>query len=224
MQDFLNATLTPITLEEVVINLVIAFLCGLVNAGFYRLIYRGPGYSVSFLNALVALTMITALVIIVIGDNLARAFGLVGAMSIIRFRTAVKEAMDITYIFFALAVGMAAGVGLHTVALAGALVIGLVLLLLTKVNVITPSPKAFLLQFTYAPNGEGPETPYLAEINKRTKSNKLVNVRAVGESETLELSYYIDPKSKNDHVELLRELKRLNGIGQVNLYFDEEQF
>ncbi len=66
------------------INLIMALLCGLIISMFYRLCYRGPHYSASFVQALVILAMVTALVIMVIGNNLARAFGLVGAMSIIR--------------------------------------------------------------------------------------------------------------------------------------------
>ena len=72
-QDFLDVTLAPITPEEVIINLLVAFLSSLINVRFYRLIYRGPGYSVSFLNSLVALSLITALVLMIIGDNLAFA-------------------------------------------------------------------------------------------------------------------------------------------------------
>ena len=223
-QDFLDVTLAPITPEEVIINLLVAFLSSLTNVRFYRLIYRGPGYSVSFLNSLVALSLITALVLMIIGDNLARAFGLVGAMSIIRFRTAVKETMDITFIFFALATGMAAGVGLHVVALAGSVLIGLILLFLTRMQGITGASKAILLQFTYTPNGESQIPLYLPEINKHSKDNKLVNVRSLGDGEAFELSYHVDLKSKNSHVELIRELKQINGVGQVTLYYDDEQF
>jgi len=106
-------------------DLAIALLCGFLISLLYRWTYRGPAYSTTFVSSLASLSMITALVIMVIGNNLARAFGLVGALSIIRFRTAVKDTQDIVFIFFALAVGMAAGVGLHLSAIAGTLFIGL---------------------------------------------------------------------------------------------------
>ena len=76
--------------------------------------------------------MITAIVLMVIGNNLARAFGLVGAMSIIRFRTAVKDTQDIVFIFFSLAVGMAAGVGYHLIAICGTVFVSLTMLVLTQ--------------------------------------------------------------------------------------------
>ena len=90
----------------------------------YRFTYKGPGYSESFF-----LSVITSLVIMVIGDNLARAFGLVGTLSIIRFRTAIKDTMDIVYIFLGLTIGMAAGIGYHKIAIAGTIMIGLILML-----------------------------------------------------------------------------------------------
>ena len=100
-----GANLFPITATDIVLNIAVALMCGLAIAWLYRNTYRGPGYSIAFVNSIVYLTMITAVVILAIGSNLARAFGLVGAMSIIRFRTAVKETQDIVYIFFSLAVG-----------------------------------------------------------------------------------------------------------------------
>lgn len=76
--------------------------------------------------------MITAIVIMVIGNKLARALGVVGAMSIIRFRTAVKDAADIMFIFFALSIGLAAGVKLYSIAFFGTLFVGGVYHVITK--------------------------------------------------------------------------------------------
>ena len=105
-------------------NLATAFACGLLMSWLYRHTYRGTAYSMTFDRSLVTLTIITAIVIAVIGNNLARAFGLVGAMSIVRFRTAVKDAQDLVFIFFSLAVGLASGVGLHILAIGGTLFVG----------------------------------------------------------------------------------------------------
>ncbi|MDZ7346073.1 MAG: DUF4956 domain-containing protein, partial [candidate division KSB1 bacterium] len=80
---------------DVLINLVIAFVLGMLIATVYRLTFKGYAYSASLVNTLILITMVTTMVIMVIGNNLARAFGLVGAMSIIRFRTAVKDTRDI---------------------------------------------------------------------------------------------------------------------------------
>src|SRR5204863_9015498 len=115
-------------------NLATAFACGLLMSWLYRHTYRGTAYSMTFDRAMVTLTIITAIVIAVIGNNLARAFGLVGAMSIIRFRTAVKDAQDLVFIFFSLAVGLAAGVGLHALALGGTVFVGAIIAVMARMN------------------------------------------------------------------------------------------
>ena len=100
LDDFQNVLSVSLSIGEVFENLVVALICGVIISIFYRLTYRGPGISFSFINSLIILALITSVVIMVIGNNLARAFGLVGAMSIIRFRTAIKETQDIIFIFF----------------------------------------------------------------------------------------------------------------------------
>ena len=110
---------------EMVSPVLAALICGAAISWLYKATYQGPGFSQNFSSSIILLPMITALVIMIIGNNLARAFGLVGALSIIRFRTALKEPLDIVYVFFALAVGMAAGIGSYMIAFTGTLVIGL---------------------------------------------------------------------------------------------------
>ena len=166
LDDFQNVLSVSLSIGEVFEIFIVALLCGLLISLFYRLTYRGPGMSYSFINSLIVLSLITSVVIMVIGNNLARAFGLVGAMSIIRFRTAIKETQDIIFIFFALAIGMASGVGLHALALASTVFIGLILFILTKTNAAGPAKKDFLLQFTSQANGGYEEAPFLSLFQK----------------------------------------------------------
>lgn len=210
--------------ESVLSNLIVALLCGLAISFLYRKIYSGPGYQASFVNGLVVLALITAVVIMVIGNNLARAFGLVGAMSIIRFRTAVKDTQDITFIFFSLAMGMAAGVGLHNVAITGTIFIALVLYVLTKSNVAAPMKKEFLLQFNISANGVRPEEEYLPVLKRYCRDTKLINVKSIGADEALELSFYVKMKNSEKNTDLVREIKTIDGVKQVNLFYDEEYF
>jgi uncharacterized membrane protein YhiD involved in acid resistance len=166
--------------------------------------------------------MITAIVIMVIGNNLARAFGLVGAMSIIRFRTPIKDAMDIVYIFFSLAIGMAAGVGLHTVAVLGTLIVGSVLFVLTKTNLFSLSREKYLLQFNYLSTGNLKEPPYIAILNLYCKRYNLINIKTINGDDQLELSYHVDLKNKNLNDKFINELNRAEGIFDINLYFNDE--
>lgn len=224
LQEFENIINYSITIGDVITNLLIAFICGFLISIFYRMTYKGPGVQQSFLNSLVVLTMITTVVIMVIGNNLARAFGLVGAMSIIRFRTPLKETIDIIYIFFSLAIGMAAGVGLPYIALISTIFIGSILWILTKTNVVAPPKRGFLLQFTYYSDLGTEEVPYLDVINQYCHSSKLLNVKSIGSDNNLELSYYVKIKNTKMNSQFVKAIKIIEGINHVNLYFDEEQF
>ena len=216
--------LFPLTGSAMVLNITVALLCSLFIAWLYRQTYQGPGYSTSFVNSIVLLSMITAIVIMAIGNNLARAFGLVGAMSIIRFRTAIKDTQDIVYIFFGLAIGMASGVGYHKLAVSGTLYVGLVLFLFSKTSLAAPRQKEYLLQFSFVPNGEA--TPaYLSVLKKYCRSYKVINVKTLGSAEEeLELSYYVKLKDEEENTDFTRALQGMNGVEHINLFFDEEQF
>lgn len=221
LQDFQNIFATSITLGTVLQNLSVAVLCSLLIAVFYKYSYKGPGYSASFVHSLIALSMITAIVIMVIGNNLARAFGLVGAMSIIRFRTAVKDTIDIVFIFFALGIGMAAGVGLYSVAFGGTIFIGLILLALSKTDFLIIRKEKFLLQFRYLAE-DGVEASYIPVLKKFCKKFTMINVKSIGREDELELSFYVSIKNKNQNPEFIKELSAQKGISSVNFYFDDE--
>ena len=220
--NFQNLNLFPTSAAEIIFNIIIAFICGLFIAWLYRKTYRGPGYSTGHLNSIILLTMITSLVIMVIGNNLARAFGLVGAMSIIRFRTAIKDTQDIVFIFFSLAIGMASGAGFYKLSVIGCLIIGAVLYLLFKSSLVLAHQKEFLLQFSYAANGDK-NPSYLPIMQKYCRRYKPINTRSVNDQDLLELSYYVRFKDENQIQEFVRELKKSQGVRHINLCFDEEE-
>lgn len=212
-----------LTFRDIFGRLIIALLCGVFISLLYRWTYRGLSYSTNFANTIILLTMVTSVVIMVIGDNLATAFGLVGAMSIIRFRTAVKDAQDIMFIFFALAMGLACGVGLYSVAVIGTLVIGVIFYIVVNVNLSAPRKRDFLLQIML--NGKENNTVEMQKIlDKHCRNCKLVNVKAVGEedNDVLELSYYVKLKNEERSQELIKSVKSFEGVRHANLFFDEE--
>jgi len=221
LQEFSTIFVTGITFEQVATNLLFALLCGLAISWIYRLTYRGPGFAISFVHALIYLAMITAVVIMVIGNNLARAFGLVGAMSIIRFRTAVKDTADIVFIFFSLAIGMAAGVGMHKLALGATMLIGLVMIIMAKSTAVLPMGRKFLLQFSLL--GDKPDAvPYEIILKEYCRTYKLINVKTEEEENLYEISFYVDLRDEQKHYELVKKLRQLTGMLRVNLFYDEE--
>jgi len=214
-------TIFVVSLEpgQVIANLFVALICGLIISLSYRTTSDRLNYSPTFVRANVVLAMITALVIMVIGNNLARAFGLVGAMSIIRFRTAVKDVQDIVYIFFTLAAGMAAGVGLKAIALFGTLLICLILFLLHRVRYAHPTRHQFLVQFQCElPEGEA---PYTTVFQRWVKKVRLVNMQSVGTGDLFEMAFYVELKDRDQKNELMRELNRITAIRNVRFYFDD---
>lgn len=221
LQEFSTIFVTNIPFEQAAVNLLFALFCGLAISWIYRFTYRGPGYSISFVHALIYLAMITAVVIMVIGNNLARAFGLVGAMSIIRFRTAVKDTADIVFIFFSLAVGMAAGVGMQKLALLGTILIGLVMMILARSDSIMPLGRKFLLQFSLKSATPG-AAPYEPVLKRYCRTHKLINVKTEEEEDLYEISFYVDLRDIARHYEMVKELKRVEGVLRVNLFYDEE--
>jgi hypothetical protein len=221
LNDFPALLTAPLSVSRLFGSLTVALICGLILSLVYRYSYRGTSYSRSFVQALVAFALITTLVIIVIGNNLARAFGLVGSMSIVRFRMAIKDSRDIVFIFFALSVGMAAGVGLHMIAIAATLFIGAVTGLLSVARFGSESKQEFLLQFHCACD-HSEDTPYLATLKRYAQKYTLVNVRSVTEKNVMELSYYITLKKLNESHRFIGELGRIDGVSDITFFFGEE--
>ncbi|MBE0643358.1 MAG: DUF4956 domain-containing protein, partial [Bacteroidetes bacterium] len=190
LTDLQNLDLLPMSVGDILVNLLVAFLCGMFIAWLYKKTTSTPGYPPSFLSSMVLLTLITAMVIMIIGNSLARAFGLVGAMSIIRFRTAVKETLDIVFIFFSLAAGLAAGAGAQAIALVGTVAIGGVVYLLARVPLLAPQRKEYFLQFSYDA-GDDAHPAYIDILDRHCKRQRLVNASVTNGDGPLQVSFYI---------------------------------
>ena len=222
INDFTDIFTLSVTLRDVIGNLIVALLCGTIISMVYRYTYKGLNYSSTFAVSIIMLTMITSIVIMVIGNNLARAFGMVGAMSIIRFRTAVKDAADIMFIFFALSIGLACGVKMYAIAIFGTLFISLVYIILYLSGFGIVKRQEYLLQIVLS-DPEAHQDILEKEIKKQASRHKLVNAKLLGEpgNENLELSYHIYLSDRNKGSRLVSSIKKLPSVLHVNLFFDE---
>lgn len=209
------------SVSEIIINVFVSFICSFIVSLIYRFTYRGPGYSENFVNSIIFLSIITSLVIMVIGNNLARAFGLVGALSIIRFRTAIKDTMDIVYIFLALALGMASGVGYHKLAIIGTLIIGLVLIIFSNTKFSFLLSNQYMLQFIYA-NGDPDMNSIIDILKKYCKGYEVINIRSNEIDKSMECSYYIRLKKNLNTNQLIHELQNVKGMKTINIFFDQQ--
>jgi len=144
ISDLFSGTLNPI---RVVLTLLIAFAVG----GFLHIIYKksfaGVVYSRSFNISLILLTMVSALVLMLISSNLTLSLGMVGALSIVRFRTAIKDPIDTVFMFWAVGEGLALGAGFVDVGIIGALVIGVVMIVLSGAKGNGTSPYLLILHY-----------------------------------------------------------------------------
>ena len=216
MNNFLLTAPLQLTTPEIIINLILAIIVGFVVAIIYKRTHRGISYSQSYVSSLVLITVITAVVIMVIGNSLARAFGLIGAFTIIRFRTAVKDTRDITFLFLALTLGIASGVGLHQIAILALFFAGGLIFFLDKINFGLIESHDYVLNFIIKADAKNSE-PYQKLFEQYLKDNLLLNVRSRRDGKELELAFNIslkDPKKLNAFTTSLDKIK---GISRVHL-------
>lgn len=120
------------TLETIAFNMAVTTLLGLFIFFIYKLTFRGVVYSLSFNVSIVAIAMTTAMVIMLINSNLAISLGMVGALSIVRFRSAIKEPRDLAFLFWSICTGLSAGTGAFLIAIVGSIFIAALFFLFSK--------------------------------------------------------------------------------------------
>ena len=164
----LAAQFKSIVPTDLFMALGIGFIIGIIIAFVYRKTYRGVLYSPSFTLTLVMLTIVTTPVVMCIKNDIALSMGMVGALSIVRFRTAVKDPLDTAYMFWALTMGILLGAGLYLIAIIVVLCISVLMFLMTFAKLT--SPNAYLLVVHYDEYCEGAIT---SELRRSVKSSKL---------------------------------------------------
>ena len=165
---FSSQTITPASWLTIVFSLVLAFAVGLFIAFVYRKNYRGVMYSNNFVLTLVMMTLITCPVVMCIKESIQLSMGMVGALSIVRFRTAVKEPLDTAYMFWALTMGILLGAGLYLIALIVVLCISVLMIVLSFAKL--SSTNAYLLVVHYDEFCEG---AIQSELRRSVKTSKL---------------------------------------------------
>ena len=167
LSEYFLSQFENLTPWKIAIGLVAACIVGLIIAFVYKRCYRGVLYSPTFAMTLMMLTLITTPVVMCIKSDIALSMGMVGALSIVRFRTAVKDPMDTAYMFWALTMGILLGAELYLHALAVVLAIGLILMLMTFVRF--RNPNAYLLVVHYDDYAEQEITQLLRRTVRQRK-------------------------------------------------------
>lgn len=201
----LSSQLANLSLPHILVCMLSAALCGALIYLVYRFFYRGVVYSDNFNILLIMITVITSFIIMTISANLVLSLGMVGALSIVRFRSAIKDPLDIGFLFWGIASGLTCGAGLYFVALVGTVVIAVIYIVL---HFCKKEKKNYLLIVRYSDTAEEQVNVLLSAMRYKLKSKTLT------ENET-ELT--VEIKVKNNDTSDAARFKTVKGVNGVTL-------
>ena len=202
------SNITAVSMFDMVLALVLAFGLGVFIYLIYKKTYAGVMYSSSFGVTLVALTMITTLVILAVTSNVVLSLGMVGALSIVRFRTAIKEPLDIAFLFWSIAGGIVLAAGMIPLAVFGSVLIGLIILFFANRKENT-NPYIIVLEC----DGHDSEQKAMAFLKERT--NKCTVKSKTARKGSVEVNLEI--RLKDDNTDFVNQLSELEGVGSAVL-------
>ena len=199
---------TSVSVTDMVLTMVLAFAVGLFIFLIYKKTYSGVMYSASFGVTLVALTMITSLVILAVTSNVVLSLGMVGALSIVRFRTAIKEPLDIAFLFWSIAVGIVLAAGMIPLAVFGSVVIGIILLIFAN-RKETTSPYIVVLRCA----DHAAETDAISFLKQRTSKCSVKSKTA----RRGEVDVNLEVRLASDDTDFVNELSEMDGVDSAVL-------
>lgn len=168
-----DSAASTLTLPKALLVLLVSLALGAVLCLVYKLTYRGVMFSASFCLSLLAIQVITTLIIMTVTSNVILSLGMVGALSIVRFRTAIKDPMDIAFLYFAISVGIMTGAGLLWLAAIGVIVIGAILIAASK---LPAKEGAYILMITVDEQDEEAVSKYVDKSTSRSSlKSKTIN-------------------------------------------------
>lgn len=205
--SFLDGTV-QFSLADTLIALVLAYVLGMFIYFVYKKTYLGVLYSRSFGVSLVAMTMISTLIILAVTSNVVLSLGMVGALSIVRFRSAVKDPLDIVYLFWSVGVGIVLGASMYPLALIGSLIVGVVLLVFVRAK---GSTGEYILVIRCTDDSAEKK---VAEIVKADTKRNVIKTKTVARG-NIELTYEITLKKGS--TEFVNKLSAADGVEKAVL-------
>lgn len=207
--NFLERAVSSFSIIDISLSLLIAFLIGLFIYAVYKKTFNGVMYSRNFNISLVGMSMVTALIIMAISVNIVLSLGMVGALSIVRFRTAIKDPIDILYLFWAIAGGIVAGSGQYLLAILGCLVIGIMLIVFTNKS-MNEIPYIVVLNCL----DDSAEKNFLDRLSSQVKRMKIKS-KAVRGGQGIELT--VEVRLRDDNTDFINALATIDGVNDVVL-------
>ena len=201
-------SVTGFSLSEVLLAMLFAVIVGLFIFWVYKKTFTGILYSSGFALTLIGLTLVTTLVIIAVTSNVVLSLGMVGALSIVRFRTAIKEPMEIVFLFWSIAVGIVIGAGMIPLAVLGSVIIGIILLIFANRKNVE---NAYILVLN-CENEEAENTA--AELLKNTVKKYWIKSKTVN-VDGIELTTEL--KIKDDKMAFVNQMNKITGVKNATL-------
>lgn len=201
--------MTSVSILDMVLALAIAFTLGLFITQVYKKTFKGVMYSAGFGLSLMMLTLITTLTILAITSNVVLSLGMVGALSIVRFRSAIKEPMDIAFLFWSISVGIVVGAGLISLAVFGSLFIGIIMVLFANKST-RDNPYILVISCEDDESEKG-----VTGLLGRRVSKYVVKSKTVSPSNGIELT--VEIRIKDSTTDFVNDLSRVTGVSNVTL-------
>jgi uncharacterized membrane protein YhiD involved in acid resistance len=200
---------------DIMTNLLMSLLLSLVIAYVYRKTHSGLSYSQSFVLTLIYISIVVTIVMMVIGSSLARAFALVGALSIIRFRTVVKDTKDMVFIFFAMSIGMAVSTQNFLLAGIATFFTSTVMFIMHYIDFGSMFKSQFIVRFFFS-KIDGSQD-HIQVLNRYTKRASLLHIESGDHSESVQLTFDVVLKDDFKANELVNQLSKIDGVSGVTL-------
>ena len=221
MQQFGDLTSSFTSLDVLVVFSLSLALC-LTVGWVYRTTHRGVSYSQSYVQTLVIFGMVVAFIMLVIGSNIARAFTLVGALSIVRFRHAVKEPRDIGFVFMTMAIGMACGTRFYVLAVFATLCLSAAIVLMHKLNLFAKVIRERIL-IVRLPSEADYEATFAGVFRRFLEEFNLISVESVGEARQQEAIYSVVLRPSADPNQFLEAVREVNENNKVSLVLGQQE-
>lgn len=221
MERFKDLT-SAFTLTDVGIVLTLSCFLSLATGTIYRFTHRGTSYSQSFAQTLVLMGMVTALIMLIVGSNIARAFSLVGALSVIRFRNAVKETRDVAYMFLTMAIGMACGTRFYLLATFATAVLCAVLVAMFKMDIFAKRVVERLLRVRI-PAGASAEELLEPVFRALASDSRLVAIETIAGGTLQEAVYTVVLERNTTPQAFLDAVLRVNGGNKAVLVIGQQE-
>ena len=199
---------TAVSLPDMALALVLSFCLGLFIFFVYKKTYAGVMFSLAFGGSLIAMTMITTMVILAVTSNVVLSLGMVGALSIVRFRTAIKEPMDIAFLFWAIAGGIVLAAGMIPLAIIGSLIIGIIMILFCNRK---SSQKPFIAVISC----DSGETEKKVEGYLKENTGKATVKSKSAQKGSIELTWEV--LLKDNSTDFITKLSEMDGVGSAVL-------